>query len=445
MNEEKSAIQRFRESLYQSLSKRADTIIDLIDALTTSGHVDSPVALSEEPLFRRCFSSIYDALKNGEIDQEALPQVLYDSQPDDSDTIAGYEIYAVDATPNEHPEAETLEDRGLLKSQKNAPARPGHKYSWLTRLVKLGTSWVAPQDVTRIETESSDSKVAVEQVKALDKRSDEPKVVMGDSLYGNAVFLAVFLLVSTVYALVRLRNNRVLYEEPGPRPKKKRGRPRKHGSKFKLSKSKRKPDRAETFQWLGQTIRLRAWHGLHFYRLPTLVGLVLCIEFLKADGTPRYKRPIWLFWTGPESVPLSDLCRMYLWRFAIEHAFRFLKQHLGLNSDRSTDLVNTEMWIWMCALAYWQLLLMREMVEDARPAWHPRFVNGKAKALTPGQVQRGSLRFLLELGTPAAAPRRAGKGVGRPKGYRPEPRKRYPVVRKGKKRRKSPAKAPSTA
>lgn len=53
----------------------------------------------------------------------------------------------------------------------------------------------------------------------------------------------------------------------------------------------------------------------------------MCVEFLKEDGTPCYKRPIWLFWIGPEDVALQDLCRMYLWRFAIEHLFRFLKQH----------------------------------------------------------------------------------------------------------------------
>jgi hypothetical protein len=104
---------------------------------------------------------------------------------------------------------------------------------------------------------------------------------------------------------------------------------------------------------------------------------------------------------------------MYLWRFAIEHMFRFLKQNMGLNSSRSNNLVATEQWMWLCVLAYWQLLLMRNLVEEARPAWHPRFRDGKQKELTPGQVQRAALRFLLQLGTPAKAPKVAGKGKGR--------------------------------
>jgi hypothetical protein len=114
--------------------------------------------------------------------------------------------------------------------------------------------------------------------------------------------------------------------------------------------------------------------------------------------------------------------------------FRFLKQNLGLNSSRSNDLVATEQWMWRCSLAYWQLLLMRNLVEEACPAWYPRFRDGQRKELTPGQVQRAALRLLLQLGTPAKAPRVAVKGKGRSKGYRPAPRKRYPVVRKVKNR-----------
>ncbi len=88
--------------------------------------------------------------------------------------------------------------------------------------------------------------------------------------------------------------------------------------------------------------------------------------------------------------------------------------------------------MWLCALAYWQLLLMRDLVEEARPAWHPRFRDGKRLELTPGQVQRAALGYLVQLGTPARAPKVAGKGNGRQKGYHPAPRVRYRVVKKSK-------------
>jgi hypothetical protein len=63
--------------------------------------------------------------------------------------------------------------------------------------------------------------------------------------------------------------------------------------------------------------------GLHFKKLADLIGSLVQVEFLKADGTPRYTRPMWLFWTGPQDVALPDLCRMYLWRFAIDLSLEF--------------------------------------------------------------------------------------------------------------------------
>ena len=123
---------------------------------------------------------------------------------------------------------------------------------------------------------------------------------------------------------------------------------------------------------------------------------------------------------------------MYLWRFAIEHMFRFLKQHTGLNANQSTNLVSTDQWMWMCALAYWQLLLMRDEVKGVRPAWFPAKPEQSMLKLSPGQVQRGADRYLLQLGTPACDTRTAGKGKGRLIGYHPAPKTRYPVVKKSK-------------
>jgi len=427
-------IQQFRNAVYQSLLKRPDAVLDLVDALTVAGHVDSPVALSEEAPFRRKFGMVYDTLRNAVIDFDALLQTLLAFQPGDSETIAGYEVYGLDATKDERPDAETLPERVSLKSQKDEPLIYGHKYSWLVRLVQWGTSWVAPQDTLRIDPELSDNQVGGQQVKELAERNKQPKVVVTDSLYGNHIFLAIFVLLRNTFALVRMRSNNVLYEQPEPRQPGKKGAPKKHGARFMLSCPSRPADCQETFQLGAQTVHIQAWKGLHLKKLPQLMVMMLRVEFLRPDGRLRYKQPMWLLWTGPTRVPLQALCQMYLWRFAIEHLFRFLKQNMGLNNSRSNDLVATEQWMWLCALAYWQLLLMRHLVEEARPAWHPRFRDGQPKQLTPGQVQRVALRFLLQLGTPARAAKVAGKGKGRPNGYHPAPRKRYPVVKKAKTR-----------
>jgi hypothetical protein len=308
----KTFFQQFRQKLYQILPKRADATLDLIDALTVAGHVASPVGLSEEGPFRRKFSSIYDVLSEGQLEPQDLHRVLSEHQPESCEQLAGYEIYGLDTTPDERPEAETLAERGLLKAQKNEPVRLGQKFSWLVRLVQRGTSWVAPWDVRRVKLERNDNLTAVEQVKELDQHGSQPKVVVVDSLYANQIFLAVFLVVKTIVALVRLRQNLTLYEQPLPKPPGSRGAPRKHGSAFKMKQPRREPDRTELIQVGRQAVRLSGWHKLHLRQLPTLVGLVVRVEFLKADGSLRYQRPMWLFWTGPESISLQNLCLMYL-------------------------------------------------------------------------------------------------------------------------------------
>lgn len=433
----KTNISEFREAVYQKVIWRPAAILDLVDALTIAEHVSSPVALSESPLFRRKFSSVYDALVHGELGNE-LKGLFSDSQDADWETIGGYEIHAIDATPSERMAAETLADRGALKAQQKELVRYGHKYSWLVRLVQSGTSWVAPEDIERIGTQTTDTKVAAQQVKDLAVHNPRPKVITADSRYRDKHFLGAFADLENTFALVRLQNNQKLSQEPTPKPKDSRGAPRKHGADFQLTAIEREPDAPEEFYLGKQKVRVRAWHKLHFKRLAKVKGSVVCVEFLKEDGTPRYKRPLWLFWTGPEDVAPQDLCRMYLWRFAIEHLFRFLKQHLGLNSNRSSNLKSLQRWMWIVALAYWQLLLMRDTVTPNRPAWHPHKKDGQAKPLTPSQVQRSAQVFLLQVGTPAPTTRPAGKGIGRHLGYRPAPRKRFEVVFKTKKAHNQP-------
>lgn len=368
----------------------------------------------------------------GELGDE-LKSLFRDSQATDWDTIAGYEVHAIEATPQERRAAETLADRGVLKAQQKEPVRYGHQYSWWVRLVQRGTSWVAPEDLERIGTATTDTQVAAQPVKDLVVRNPRPKVITADSRYRDQHFLGAFAALENTFALVRLQNNQNLSQAAVPKPPGTKGAPRQHGADFQLKAIEREPDALEEFPLGQQKVRVRVWHKLHFKRLAKVVGSVVCVEFLKEDGSPRYKRPLWLFWTGPQDVAPQDLCRMYLWRFAIEPLFRFLKQPRGLHSHRSSHLESLQRWRWIVALAYWQLLLRRDTVQPNRPAWHPHQKDGQVKPLTPAQVQRSAQVFLWQSGTPAANPRPAGKGPGRQNGYRPAPRKRFDIVFKTKK------------
>lgn len=431
-------INRFRREVYQSMVQRGDAWFDLVDSLSGMSQVGSPVSVSESALFRREYSSIYDVLNAGKVDLRKVRRALYQNQPEDAETIAGYQVHAVDCTDEPHAAAETMADRTQSKKGRHAPKLIGHRYSWLCRVVSQRPSWCMPQDVERVKSSCTDSEVAADQINHLDEQDGQMKAVAADSLYCNKIFLEAVLQAVTVEALVRVRSNCALYEEPPERQPNQLGRPRKHGAKLQLKEPQRPPDRSAEMNYFGQRVRLQAWHGLHFRKVPLLVGLLLRVEFLKPDGSPRYQRPLYLFWTGPETVPLPDLCRIYLWRFAIEHLFRFLKQHLGLNTSRSPDPKHHERWVWSCALAAAQLALIRHQVAQQRPPWQrPPTGTANPATLTARQTQRNAFAFLRTLVTPAAHTRTVGKGRGRPFGYHPKPRTRHPVIKKANSQTKS--------
>jgi len=425
-------LQGFRQRLLGIFTRRADALFELMDGLLLSLDPRSPVELSLSPAFRRRFASVYDALCQGQIDVDLARQLLSSAEPEDAIQVEGYAVYAADSTIAPRPEAETLPDRGRVYSASQGESVPGHQYSWLGRVIARGQSWFAPRDVERIGTHTTPAAVAATQAQRLATRvpPGAEAVIAADSHYAKRTFLAVFVGLPNVFALVRLACNRVLYGPPPPvvgqRPK---GRPRVHGDKFKL-KAPPPAERQTTFPLGKATVRVSAWSGLHVKDLPALVGMVLRIEFLNAVGQPLYRRPLWLFWTGRSTVTLQGLCLMYLLRFGIEHFFRFAKQRLGLLIAHTPTLAACETWVWVVALAYTQLLLARHAVTPQPRPWDPQARRDPQRPLTPGQVRQAWPAFSHGLGTPARAPRPSGKAPGRAPGFRPQPRQKFPVVSK---------------
>ena len=442
MQKDHPKIQQFRIQLCTCFTKRAGASFNLIDALASAVKVESPVELSQSPVFERKFASVYDALTESKLDHDAQHTLFCGWQVDGAQTISGYQVFACDSTKNPRPEADCLPDRVWLKSDSDTPAVAGQEYACVVQVLHERTSWVKPLELERVPSNTTASTLAAQQVLRVHQQSpNTPKVVAADSRYANRVFLAVFVGILTLCALVRMRNNMVLHATPPKRKARQRGRPRTHGARFSLKSARKRTccDREDTFQLLGQSVHLRAWHDLHFRWLCALVGTVVCVEFLLPDGTPRYKNPMWLFWSGPISVPLADLCRMYLWRFAIEHFFRFIKQHLGFYATRTSFLECTERWIDIVTLAYWQILLAAPHLSGYVAPWRtmPKPNLPFTFASTPRQVQLALPAFLAVIGTPAPPTGPAGKSPGRPLGFKPPLRPHLKPVRKSP----SPAKS----
>ena len=100
---------------------------------------------------------------------------------------------------------------------------------------------------------------------------------------------------------------------------------------------------------------------------PSLANTAMCqsaITFIDGDkGILRYR-----------GIPIEELAQDH--PNFIEVAWLLMygrlpdRKELTSYSRRLTDNEAIQRWMWLCALAYWQLLLMSREVEDLSPAWY---------------------------------------------------------------------------
>ena len=123
--------------------------------------------------------------------------------------------------------------------------------------------------------------------------------------------------------------------------------------------------------------------------------------------------------TGPAELVTCDQ--------TIEHTVRFAKQTLGWTTPRPRHPEQADRWTWLVLAGDTQLRLARQVACDQRLAWERPRPPGR---LSPYRVRRGFPRLLCALGSPAAAPKPAGRSSGRPKGRCGGPAVRYPAIKK---------------
>jgi hypothetical protein len=148
------------------------------------------------------------------------------------------------------------------------------------------------------------------------------------------------------------------------------------------------------------------------------------------ERVPAKTRPpkvLWLWWAGPGELDLDLAWRAYIRRFDLEHTVRFAKQTLGWTTPRPRHPEQADRWTWLVLAGDTQLRLARQVACDQRLAWERPRPPGR---LSPYRVRRGFPRLLCALGSPAAAPKPAGRSSGRPKGRCCGPAVRYPAIKK---------------
>ena len=287
--------------------------------------------------------------------------------------------------------------------------------------------------ITSFETPLTKATTQLRQVcEALDQRA----LSLWGSEYGCARFVKLTADIPCD-KLMRIKSNRVLYGPPPPYSG--RGRPRKHGDKFKLNAPDTwwQPQQQQDIQdeTLGR-VRLRCWTQLHFYQSAEVPMRLILVERLDETGK-RTHRPLWLIATGDALPPLEALWSLYLRRFCVDHWYRFHQTTFTLVFAPFWELLNKLLsGVILMPLMSWQLWMARNESQANPLPWQKPL-----KHKTPGRVADAFAPILANVGTPAEAPQPRGKSPGWPTGKIRTPRKRFPTVKKSYSKPKSKSNA----
>ncbi len=453
-------LEQFRTSLYQNFNNRADTLMDLVDAMSSTPNAKSVVEYSLASCFRRSYSTIFKAIDEVKLspmwlaEQVAASLVKPDRWP--------FWLLMVDVTPNPRSYAKTLVDRGMVYQPEvvkgKLPVTIGHQYSTvalgLEPEVGVSSSWVLPLLTQRVATEADKEQVGMEQIGQLLKNEQLPfgqalTVEVADSSYSKPAALYAHRQYPNLVTIVRARGTRTFYHAPvasaAAFAKPGQGHPTWYGAPFSLAKTATQtpPDQTQTLWETSRRgkpyrVEIQAWHNLLMpgERKPTSLPmhkhpftLVRIVRYDQA-GKPACKHPLWLIVMGARrhELTLTHLYQAYVTRFDIEHFFRFGKQKLLLVGFQTPEVAHEETWFQLTHLAYAQLWLARHLVEGIPRPWERNLPAMRRCLISPTLVQRGFDRIIRQLGTPAHPPKPRGISPGRRKGSKLPKRLRQKVI-----------------
>lgn len=453
------ALRQFRQRIYESFPYRRDSLLDLLDALSSNDRASSTVELSLNSCFRRQYSALYKAITQAYVESdypvcsfEAYQQgrVMLNTVPAPNESA--YQVFGLDETPNERVYARCLSDRQTIhRTTPVAAQRPvseGHNYSVLAAFPEVEADewsrWALPISVERVSSLSTAIEVAHQQVAQLlsyQLNDSTPlSVLTVDSRYPTPRFLHGLRDYPNLLVIARIRRNRSLYLQPEAH--RRSTRPRWYGPSFKLNDADTwpPPNQQETVSRVhpnGSTTRLHLsrWtnllmRGTRDYPMHRYPFDVLCCQRLDAQEQPQGP-PLWLLIWGTARATLSptQVQQAYAQRFRLEHFFGFAKPHLLLTAFQSAHTAHEINAVRLAALAYGQLWLARHLVDSQPLPWQRYAPAAKAQQRTPRQVQRGFARLIQQIGSIASLPKTRGISPGRPKGTRLKPRSPCPLVK----------------
>jgi hypothetical protein len=480
-------LEQFRNELYTWFPHRADALMDLLDALSSTTTARSVVELSLNPCFRRQYGSVHDSIEQlfsmpqgqtclperpREKENEALLRLLVSFLPAPQ---RPFRLLGIDVTSASRPYARTLEDRTFVYHPTPVPGvKPitiGHQYSVLAVLPDKAhpdePPWLLPLQVDRVLSQDTKRAVGLAQLTRLLADPGLPFrrafcVQVVDSDYSALDFQEPVASQPNLVTITRLPGNRTVYQPPTPPAKNassSRGHPTWYGAPMRLKEPDTwaSPDEVavttlRTRKGKVYTVQLEGWHnvlrrGTRAHPMHRHPFTLVRARVVNDAGQLVFTRPLWLTAIGARRRELSlvEIWDAYRQRYDLEHFFRFGKQRLLMDAYQTPETTHEEHWWTLVQLAYWQLWLGRDLAEKLPRPWerfHPRFKEAPDEPKTdtepkrpaspsPSDVQRDMARIIRQIGTPAQSPKPRGKSPGRSPGTSPEKRTRHPVIKKG--------------
>jgi hypothetical protein len=425
----------FRQAIHANgFGKQRDALSEVLDAICLTGSLSSFPLLSLSKAFRRQWHSLYKAVERGSVMDKWLSRHLAQQVPQE-----GIQHYSLDGSAWARPRARTMDDRQYVYHPTAAinggSVCIGYPYSLLDWVPEAHRSWSLSVSIKRIPSSVTAGEMGITQIKELSENRAEVQevldIVAADGKYGNARFLRP-LQDQNCGIVVRLRQDRVLYQAPQPPQKRKRGRPRVHGKRFAFKEPETWHPSDEVISLehakLGQ-VKLERWNDLHGKNDTDVpIDVIRASIHLEKDKPPK---PIWIGWQAPATTPTNlevnaqVIWQAYTHRWPVEPGIRFRKQHLGWTTPQFQYKETGDRWSWLIALAVWLLFLARPIVKDHPLPWQKPQVK-----LTPQRVQQSLPLIFAQFGSPARRPKTRGKSPGWPKGRPRTPKQRFKVVKK---------------
>jgi DDE superfamily endonuclease len=420
-------LKQFRQETYQMLGKAKNATFELMDSVMTTRNASCLGEFSLSPLFRRKWSSTYEALQDTRPNRNKLMRRYVEEIPP-----LEYVLLGIDHTAWGRRGAKTLKDRTYEhQASSNNSVTVGQGYSTITWLPEKQGSWALPLRHERITSYETPISKAAWQLKQVNQHIKQKVLVVLDSEYGNGSWVNQTGEIS-VSKLMRIRSNCCLWSKPNSYSR--RGRPKKHDKKFKVNDPNTWWSADQTVEIEGLKLgklKISKWDGLHFRTSPFYDMSLIQVQRLDSQGYAQKYRPLWLVWVGEQFLELKDIWRQYARRFGVDHWYRFAKQRLHWTLPNLSTAKQSERWSDLMPLMTWQLWLAKDLVEDHHLPWQ-----SPQKNLTPGRVAQSIFSLLVEIDTPATLPKPRGKSPGWKQGEKRSKRKTYPIAKKSHSRAK---------